>query len=532
MKYDKLIADPRRTAQTDQADSRQVQNSEGGFVFTLEPLKQLERFLILGSSEGTFYASAQEVTMQSARIVTECLDINTEAALALIADVSDKGRAVSNDPAIVATALAIRHPNVTTHQVRKLVGKVIRTGTHLFSLAAMLKRTGGWGRKTRNALAHFYETRDADQLAYQAAKYKQREGWSQRDILRISHPILYKEGTRAVADWICGRPSELPPLLSEIETIKDITHMPEIANRVRKNTNLTWEMLPSDALASPEVWEAMISRGMPLGALVRNLGRLGALGILKPMGKTTRQVCKQLRNAEAIRRARLHPLSILKAQKVYAKGRGVRGSLSWTITPEIVEALEDAFMLAFDAIEPTGKRTFLGIDVSGSMSQPCAGADIISCAEGAAVMAMVTMRTEETAYAAGFSSSGGRSWGARSELVDLGINRRMSLQEVMRNTRSHTFGGTDCSLPMVHALSEGIEVDTFVVYTDNETYAGQIHPHQALQEYRRKMGIDAKLIVVGMAVNEFTIAEPTDAGMLDCVGFDTATPSVIADFSR
>jgi 60 kDa SS-A/Ro ribonucleoprotein len=33
-----------------------------------------------------------------------------------------------------------------------------------------------------------------------------------------------------------------------------------------------------------------------------------------------------------------------------------------------------------------------------------------------------------------------------------------------------------------------------------------------------------------MASNGFSIADPDDAGMLDVVGFDTATPQVIAGF--
>jgi 60 kDa SS-A/Ro ribonucleoprotein len=92
------------------------------------------------------------------------------------------------------------------------------------------------------------------------------------------------------------------------------------------------------------------------------------------------------------------------------------------------------------------------------------------------------------------------------------------------------FGGTDCALPMVEALKHRWAVDTFVVYTDSETWAGSIHPAQALREYRERMGIAAKLVVVAMASNGFTIADPDDAGMLDVVGFDTATPQVIGDF--
>jgi len=35
-----------------------------------------------------------------------------------------------------------------------------------------------------------------------------------------------------------------------------------------------------------------------------------------------------------------------------------------------------------------------------------------------------------------------------------------------------------------------------------------------------------------MTSNGFTIADPSDAGMLDVVGFDAAAPALIADFAR
>jgi len=76
-----------------------------------------------------------------------------------------------------------------------------------------------------------------------------------------------------------------------------------------------------------------------------------------------------------------------------------------------------------------------------------------------------------------------------------------------------------------------VPIDVFCVYTDSETWAGEIHPIQALNRYRGTMGIGAKLVVIGMTSNGFTIADPNDAGMLDVVGFDTATPSIIADFA-
>ena len=108
----------------------------------------------------------------------------------------------------------------------------------------------------------------------------------------------------------------------------------------------------------------------------------------------------------------------------------------------------------------------------------------------------------------------------------------MRLDDAVRKVSNLAFGATDCALPMLYALDKGLKVDAFVIYTDSETWAGDIHPVQALQMYRERTGIAAKLVVVGMVSNGFSIADPNDAGMLDVVGFDTATPALIADFIR
>jgi 60 kDa SS-A/Ro ribonucleoprotein len=112
------------------------------------------------------------------------------------------------------------------------------------------------------------------------------------------------------------------------------------------------------------------------------------------------------------------------------------------------------------------------------------------------------------------------------------LSARQRLDDIVKTVSGLPFGGTDCAQPMLWALEKRVEVDTFVIYTDSETWAGSIHPAQALREYRQRMSIPAKLVVVGMVSNGFSIADPGDAGMLDVVGFDTATPSVIGDFGR
>ncbi len=106
------------------------------------------------------------------------------------------------------------------------------------------------------------------------------------------------------------------------------------------------------------------------------------------------------------------------------------------------------------------------------------------------------------------------------------------IADAVKAVSNMPFGGTDCALPMPYAQALEREVDTFVIYTDSETWAGDIHPAQALREYRRVSGIEARLVVVGMVSNGFSIADAADQGMLDVVTSDTATPQLISDFAR
>jgi 60 kDa SS-A/Ro ribonucleoprotein len=123
-------------------------------------------------------------------------------------------------------------------------------------------------------------------------------------------------------------------------------------------------------------------------------------------------------------------------------------------------------------------------------------------------------------------------FGYTDGITPLAIGPRQRLDDAVKTVSDLPFGGTDCALPMQYAQALEREIDTFVIYTDSETWAGDVHPADALRDYRRASGIDARLVVVGMVSNGFSIADPSDQGMLDVVGFDTATPQLISDFAR
>ncbi|HEY3830943.1 MAG TPA: TROVE domain-containing protein [Acidimicrobiia bacterium] len=303
---------------------------------------------------------------------------------------------------------------------------------------------------------------------------------------------------------------------------------------------LPWEAVKSSHLKAPEVWQASLP-AMGLGAMVRNLGRMTAIAAIAPGNEASDVVVRRLAEENAIRRARLHPIQVLAALLTYRAGHGVRGRLTWEPVPAVIDALDRAFYASFGSVEPAGTRMLAALDVSGSMGAGIvAGIPGLTPRLGAAAMVAVALATEPRVHTVAFTSAGKGGWTApdarkRYQVPDgispLPISKRQRLDDVVRAVAGLPFGGTDCALPMLYALDRRLEVDTFVIYTDSETWAGGIHPAQALWRYRERMNIAARLIVVGMVSNGFTIADPTDGGMLDVVGFDTAAPQVMADFA-
>lgn len=509
-------------------NSNQVPNNGGGFGWQITDWQRLERFLILGSEGGTYYTSERKLTAENAKSVLACIQEDGLRVVNTVAEISDSGRAAKNDPALFVLALCAAAPDERTRKAAlSALWKVARTATMLFQFVEMVQEFRGWGRSLSRAVAEWYDNKNADAVAYQMIKYRQRNGWTHRDLLRLSHPYG-SEIHNALYQWVTdGYPDQTPEGLNEVKIVQGYLKVQQAKNakeaaRIVKEYNLPREALPTQFLNSPEVWEALLPT-MPMTALIRNLGNMGSVGLLVPGSFGVIQtVVDKLTNQEYLHKSRIHPLNVLIALKTYDQGRGFLGSNNWNVVPQVVDALNDAFYASFANVEPTGKRFLIGIDVSGSMSSAVSGVRNLSCAEAAGAMAMTVMRTEQKYSVMAFHNG----------MMDVGISARQNLNEVLRKISNINYGGTDCSLPMQYALKHKMEVDMFVVITDNETNHGYIHPSQALVQYRQQTGINAKLAVLAMSSGEFSIADPDDAGMLDCIGFDSSVPHVLAEFAK
>ncbi len=512
------------TKQTPQSQpipgEKQVKNNAGGYVYEIDHWQRLRRFLILGSEGNTYYQGERELTVENAENVITCIKEDGKRAVDLIVEVSQKALAPKNDAAIFALALATKFGDMPTRRhAFDSVGSVCRIGTHIFQFVAAREAVAGWGRGMKRAIKNWYLNKPAERIALQLVKYQQRNGWSHRDLLRLAHPKTDDPLIDSLFSWVTNKKKEnKSQLVIAFEEAK--TADKKELMRLIAEYNLTREMIPTEYLNDQDIQWLLLQK-MPYIATLRNLGNFSKSGLLKPMSDSEKLVISRLEDLEQIRESRVHPFQILLALKTYSSGAGFRGDGRWIPCPRVVDALDTSFYSAFKFVEPTGQRFFLGIDVSGSMTGVIANSNI-SSAEAAAAMAMTTYRTEKESYAFGFAN----------EFRDLGISPKMSMKDVLQKTTNQNFGSTNCALPILYALKNKIKVDAFCVYTDNETWAGGMHPKQALDKYRQAMGIPAKLIACAFTATNFSIADPNDGGMLDCAGLDASLPTVIAEFAK
>ncbi len=529
--------------QSQQEDPRQVANSAGGYTFQVTPLKRLERFLILGSEGGTYYVSEKDLTKGNLNNLKTLVAQNAKLVVDTTVEISEDGRALRNNTALFVMAYVMTFgDDEAKSYARSQVNRVARTSTHLFQFVAYLKALApgsGLGTSRNRAIAAWYADKNNEQVAYQAVKYRQREGWTHRDAFRQARPNLGSDPeTVALGNWILGKEIEnrelLPGVILGFELIQKAQTEKEVLEILTQFPILPWEAIPTQFLKSPALWKKLFYNGQLNGqALVRNITRLARIGAFDDL-VFARDYANKLVDEEMIRRTRLHPLNFLNALVVHEEGQIQRNrnqfqygyhsgyrQKDWTTSTTITDALNAGVHLSFKHVEPAAKRTLVAVDVSGSMSSQVGMGLDLSAAQVSGVMAATIAKTEPYSQIMGFAN----------QFRDLGITGNMDLNTVMRKVKDQNFGSTDCSLPMTWAANGNREFDTFIVITDNETWAGPVHPHIALQNYRRKSGIDAKLIVVGVSATDFTIADPSDAGMLDIVGADSNLPKLISEFS-
>lgn len=586
-----------RSARSTVATNGLVQNSSGTLVHKVSDMDYLRRFLMIGTDGSSFYVSQKKISLDALKNVSKLfvsgkgLEVIQETY-----DVLRENRSRRSEAGLVVLALGLSvgcaskvHSNSAINSVlqysgdadyarrvrseaSKAIVNAVRTPTDLFTLMNYVRQFRGTGALVKDTLNNWIGVRNNERLALQAVKYRQRNGWTLRDILRVSH---YKMGMENAVrsnliDWIAHRDSvsastlrtevvggktvvldkdnriqngAKAPSKDKLAVLQDVRQnfsvidgyylaneaqsAKDVVRAVEQNS-LPWECVPDQWLRNVEVWEALVN-DIGAMALVRNLGRLSSINFFQKSGNVD-AVVRLLTDADYIQKSKIHPFALLTARAVYKQGRGDKGSMTWAVNGSVVSALDKAFFLAFKNVKATGKLIMQGVDISGSMWSDWGGVKLdggLSAAHAAGAMALVTARIEAEA---------GRTpttLGFTHKLVDFGRLDNVNLEKMDRKMHemSHHMGSTDARLLIDYATKNNIAVEAFIVYTDNEQNGyGHRTVTDALKEYRRKTGIQARLISVAFTATNFSVADSSDPLQMDIVGFDASCPALISSF--
>jgi 60 kDa SS-A/Ro ribonucleoprotein len=511
-------------------------SNQGGLVHRADDELLLDRFLIKGTFDGTFYVGGFDNTKNAHEMLERLYARNHQKVLDRIVEISDAGRAPSNSPALFALAVGAAYKGDNMENVRRdalaVLPQVARTGTHLFEFAGYAEAARGWGTGLKKGIRNWYFSQEPRSLAYGVTKYAQREGWSHRDLLRLSHPKAdaLLDDYNGIFNYVVNgnlekfrgqsEAREYLEAVEEAKASKDPNRVVELIQTYR----LPREVLPTEMLKEQVVWEALLYAPMPVMAAIRNAGTLHRRGLIDGLGSDGQRFYVDLiTNPEAIRKSRIHPFDAVKASLAYS-GRGVYdgrlGNVISDPSPIVVDALDEAAELAFGNITPTGKSFMQGIDVSGSMSWRALPNLPVNSAMAAAYMAYQTVRVERYVETYAFST-----YATRRQLPKSG-----GMFAVMNALRGLPMAGTDIPLVIDVATRERYNVDVFAIYTDSENGNRNRAATHSLAEYRNKVNADAKLVIISTEYNQWSNSGNLP-NTLEVAGFDTAVPRIVSEFA-
>ena len=585
-------------------ESEMTRNAAGGVSFKTEDFTRLQRFLILGVEGDTFYTGQRKLAVANVKCLSKCLkadgkrvvDMAVEAShrsfkqaapiFVLASAASFTGTPVTRGNAPVRSRFKYEEnyqaavaeydaskdavPDADALEVRQYaldnLHRVCRTMSSLYTFANAVSDLRGWGRGLRRAFARWLNKTPVEKLAYQAWKYKGRDGWTAQDIMRKAHPMTddkqraeiftYMARPRKTEDWNPllarkatgdmnttfytqkGTVRKAYPVLAQIEAAEELLHMEgnsranvQRAVNLIRDHRLTHEAVPSHLRKEAAVWEAL-TEDMPVTAAVRNLGAMTANGLLTPMSASTKKIVNLLSNHDAVERSGAHPMQFLIAARQYGMGHGMKGNLTWKPNQKVMDALDVAYYASFGNVPTTGGNVLVAVDVSGSMSGTWSG--YVMGIEGwtpimaAGAMALVTMAREPNSHLIGFDS----------RVFEMNITAHSRIDDIVKALASICGGATNTALPVHYARTKGMQVDAIVSYTDNETWAGRGfgrggtgHVVEEVEKYTDKFG-PVKFLNCAMTATGTTDVDRKNPNMFELVGMDSNTPRLISEYMQ
>lgn len=490
-------------------------NEAGGYAYNQGKEHALAQYVVTGTLNGTYYASAGEQVDSILENAKGCsVDFLGQAAV-----YARKTAKMKDTPALLAAILATRGEE-GLQMLTQVFDTVINNQKQLRNFVQIL-RSGKVGRKSfgtavKRMIQNWLRSQDGDQLFYQSVGNDP----SLADVVKMVHPRPANKEQEAFFGWLLGRKYNkryLPKLLKQFEAYKENpgeVEVPVVDFRMLTALNL-----------GKEQWSD-IARNASWNMLRMNLNTFQRHGCFDDK-KLVKQVAAKLADMEEVRKHNVFPYQLLTTFQA------VEGQ----VPMELCLALQDAMEVATGNVPELKGNVAVCIDVSGSMQSAVTGnregsTTKTKCVDVAALVAASVMRKNNSAELIPFDTA----------VHNMRLNPRDS---VMTNARKLAIsgGGTDCSIALAHLLVHDIRCNSVIYLSDNQSWYKNMPGYSdtwtpghgrattmavAWAKYKSR-NPKAKLVCIDLQPYG-TVQVPDDKDVLNIGGFTDSVFDVVANF--
>lgn len=475
-------------------------NEAGGTAYRLSSKDALVQYLMTGTLNGTFYADA-EGQLKAILALADDVDAEFLAKAAIYA----RARGHMKDaPALITAILTRKDPKLA----KAVFVRVIDNGRMLRNFVQIL-RSGQTGRKSLGTapkrLVQKWLENAGDRQLLNASVGQQP---SLADVINMVHPNPQDETREAFYGWLIGKVQEeakLPAIVRDFERFKrGEGDLPDVDFRLLAGLPLT------------SVQWQQIARNAPWQMTRMNLNTFARHGVFD--GGLDEVIAARLRDPQAIARTRVYPYQLLVA---YANAAP-------QVPLMVKEALQDALDASLANVPELQGKTWVLVDVSGSMASPVTGRrpganSSVRCVDVAGLVASALLRKNPRTGVVVFDTA------ARQ----LELNPRDSLATNTKEIAGLVGGGTAVSSALALLNTSGCAGDTVILVSDNQSWADTANGATAtMREWEafKQRNPEARLACIDLQPYATVQAVPRQ-DVLHVGGFSDAVFDLLASFA-
>lgn len=482
-------------------------NNAGGRAYALEDREALAQLVMTGTFGNTFYVSGKE-QLDTIKGLLAKIGPSGADFVAKLAIHARKNGFMKDTPAFLLAWLTVNGPQY----VKTVFEQVVDNGKMLRNFVQIM-RSGEVGRKSLGT-APKKLVKDWITSASTNALLRASVGNSPSlaDVIKMVHPTPASLTQSALFSWILtgkvnfAEYDQLPTAVRQLISFRarDTADVP----------NVPFELLTSSDL-SAENWKQIVANA-GWHMLRMNINTFERKGILTDP-QVLKTIATKLADPKEIAKAKAFPYQIYSTW------------LNAVCVPEIEKALTKALNYSLETVPVFPGKTYVFVDVSGSMSSPVTGgrgsaSSKVRCLDVAALIASSLLRSNPN----------------NTEVVmfDTRVHREIlnpnaSVMENAKVISRFGGGGTRCQLPLQKLVQARKRGDLIIYVSDNESwintrYTRKTETQDAWEKFK-SYNPSAKMVCIDLTPNTTTQA-PNDKSVLNVGGFSDAVYDVIANF--